>query len=353
MAIRLEPQNTNLGTIVVGYDIRKKANLVNQSDGILRYSLMCWESGSHVQVNAMVQTGEDDSPHDSAVTLEQGSDDVIISVDEPEGTISSRLTDAFCDGWSKPFLWDMMSAEGINTEAASVVSDIEKRMEQLEVEGKVTNDEVLKALDPFCMDFGVSAIGSAPVAVHFELSNPGNIPAVWELHSHDQPDVEMERWVDPGRPRNEQEKLRDFIVENRIFQIDPRSGDLMPGDRVHIKTIYTPLAEGTHSLPILLRVRDGKRIRLQLEGRTVPPDTMHLALTPATRSFDLRPVPLGCLQPPRQMYCLHNGGPGVLKYELDLTNLEKLTRENYSFEVLRFEGRSSAQEKSLWVEFSL
>lgn len=42
-----------------------------------------------------------------------------------------KLTDAFCEGWSKAFLWDMMSAEGINTEAASVVSDIEKRMEQV------------------------------------------------------------------------------------------------------------------------------------------------------------------------------------------------------------------------------
>lgn len=115
---------------------------------------------------------------------------------------------------------------------------------QLEVEGKVTNDEFMKVLSPVAFSFGFSAIGARPKIVHLELCNPGDIPSVWELHSHDQPDVEIERWVEPGRPRNEEEKLRDFIVEHNIFHVEPRSGDLMPGDRVHLTVTYTPLVEG-------------------------------------------------------------------------------------------------------------
>lgn len=91
MAIRMEPHNTDLGTVVVGYDVRKKLSLINQSNGILRYSLKCYENGSDVQVDAEGHTGEEGSSYGSAMTLEkQRSDDVIISVDEPEGTISSR-----------------------------------------------------------------------------------------------------------------------------------------------------------------------------------------------------------------------------------------------------------------------
>lgn len=108
----------------------------------------------------------------------------------------------------------------------------------------MTSQEVLKVLQPIPLDFGASAVGCRPVTVHIEFKNPGHLPAVWELHSNEQPEIEVERWVEPVRPSNEQEKLVDFIVENNIFMIEPKSGELLPGERVQVTMVYTPLQEG-------------------------------------------------------------------------------------------------------------
>lgn len=89
-------------------------------------------------------------------------------------------------------------------------------------------------------------VGSSPITVHFELSNPGILPAVWELHSNEQPEIEVEQWVEPVRPTNAQEKLIDFIVENNIFIVEPRSGELLGGERTLVSMTYTPLQEGEH-----------------------------------------------------------------------------------------------------------
>lgn len=108
----------------------------------------------------------------------------------------------------------------------------------------MTSQEVLKVLQPIPLDFGASAIGARPVTIHFEFNNPGHLPVAWELHSNEQPEIEVERWVEPVRPNNDEEKLVDFIVENNIFMIEPRSGDLSPGERVQVTMVYTPLQEG-------------------------------------------------------------------------------------------------------------
>lgn len=127
----------------------------------------------------------------------------------------------------------------------------------------------------------------------------------------------MENWVEPGRPRNDEEKARDFIKEHKIFRITPRHGSLAPGERSLITLVYTPSHVGFHDFPLFLHVEDGKRLRLQLQGRTVAPPVERLALTPASRVLTFDPTPIGDREPPLQLYMLRNGGPGTVHFSLD------------------------------------
>ncbi len=49
--------------------------------------------------------------------------------------------------------------------------------------------------------------------------------------------------------------------------------------------------------------------------------------------FQLAPVPIGERDPPRQTYCLRNGGPADLPYSIDTAPLQQLIKLNYGYEV--------------------
>lgn len=97
-------------------------------------------------------------------------------------------------------------------------------------------------------------------------------------------------------------------------------------------------ASGFHSLPILLKVKDGKKMCLHLQGRTVSPTSMKLGLAQNSQRFILEPVPLGHPAPPMQMYRLRNWSPACLSYRLDLTPLDSLSKEHFGFEIIKFTG---------------
>lgn len=84
------------------------------------------------------------------------------------------------------------------------------------------------------------------MVVSLELSNTGNsvLPATWELFSFDDPEMEQENWVEPSRPLNDAEMARDFITQHRLFDVRPRSGVLLPGDRASVTFTYRPEFNG-------------------------------------------------------------------------------------------------------------
>jgi hypothetical protein len=64
--------------------------------------------------------------------------------------------------------------------------------------GGLTTEEAAATLRPFVLDFGLHAVGADTVTVHVELSNTGRLPVEWEMLSYDDPQLEMENWVEPG-----------------------------------------------------------------------------------------------------------------------------------------------------------
>ncbi len=58
-----------------------------------------------------------------------------------------------------------------------------------------------------------------------------------------------------------------------------------------------------------------------------------MCLSLMDQPFQLAPVPIGERDPPRQTYCLRNGGPADLPYSIDIAPLQQLIKLNYGYEV--------------------
>lgn len=58
-----------------------------------------------------------------------------------------------------------------------------------------------------------------------------------------------------------------------------------------------------------------------------------MCLSLMDQPFQLAPVPIGERDPPRQTYCLRNGGPADLPYSIDTAPLQQLIKLNYGYEV--------------------
>lgn len=59
-----------------------------------------------------------------------------------------------------------------------------------------------------------------------------------------------------------------------------------------------------------------------------------MCLSLMDRPFQLAPVPIGECDPPRQTYCLRNGGPAELPFSIDIAPLQQLTKLCYGYEVM-------------------
>jgi len=61
----------------------------------------------------------------------------------------------------------------------------------------------------------------------------------WNFKLPSDSQIEVEPWADPGEPSLE-EAFEKIIIENKIFEIKPRSGHLEPGNLADIELIYSP-----------------------------------------------------------------------------------------------------------------
>ncbi|KAL6761327.1 hypothetical protein V8C86DRAFT_3023865 [Haematococcus lacustris] len=421
----LDPPLLDFGAVKVGHPVKRMVQLVNQSDGLLRYSLLCRPapacpdpSSDPPSLGGGAEEGEgqqegDGVPEAGACRVEwRGRSGVAVEevreeevwVDEPQGLLAARaskqvavtlfprfrkhyslqllhqqqqcpampclapslpssqplsrlrhhmphssrpcrqgssqplglqVTDVLMQGTPKQVAWGMLGLAHINAELSAGVTALELELNRMEERGSLTTEAASKALRPFILDLGCAAEGSELVVVKLELSNTLPLPAAWELHSYDDPDLDMENWVERGRPQTQADIDRAFILEQQIFQVKPRSGLLQPGGSAHITLAYKPAVKGSHQLPLFMHIADGKRLHVQLHGSTVQPPVQRLALTTTTRTFTFDPTPIGEEDPPRQLYLLRNGGPGPVEFTVDVAPLQRMVQEDHRFHVLR------------------
>jgi len=49
----------------------------------------------------------------------------------------------------------------------------------------------------------------------------------------------LEPWADPGEPTKDQ-AIEKHILDSKIFIIEPRKGELEPGEQMDINVLYYP-----------------------------------------------------------------------------------------------------------------
>lgn len=111
------------------------------------------------------------------------------------------VTDAAADGAPKPVLWQQLGLPALNAALAGPVTRLELRAAGLAARGALTTDSAAALLPPLVVDLGALAAGGGAREIALRLFNPGALPAAWELHSYDNPQVGCcGRGVCVGRP---------------------------------------------------------------------------------------------------------------------------------------------------------
>jgi len=102
-------------------------------------------------------------------------------------------------------------------------------------------DDLIRNLTVFDWDFGKIPIkyGSKPRKVTLTIKNIGGVSASWLFKLPNDSEIEMETWADPGEP-TEEKAFEKHILDNKIFNVYPRKGDLEPGEQMELNVYYYP-----------------------------------------------------------------------------------------------------------------
>ncbi|KAJ3320632.1 hypothetical protein HDV06_005150 [Boothiomyces sp. JEL0866] len=244
-------------------------------------------------------------------------------------------------GFSKTILWQLFSLERFNELLAEPNQDPYAYAEQLiddnsfPTEAPPINLSSLEADVNF--DFGATTAGTPPIAIKMTLKNCGVVPVDWDFNFPNDYDVEVENWADPG-DCTEDQITRNFILDNSIFCVSPKSGSLKPGEMEHILFTYSHEFAGPHRLPVVFKLRNGssragKEILINFIGYSVPETQKFLHLQSINHRFEN--IDIGTSSPPVQYYRLMNRGSSDLEYTIDPSAIQRLNEENNQFEILK------------------
>lgn len=194
-------------------------------------------------------------------------------------------------------------------------------------------------LKEFHFTFDPSPINSDPLAVYILFHNYGSIPVNYHLKLPNEVSVELENW-DSGAEPSEKELLETYLIDKELFEISPRQGMLQPNETVRIKFEYryTSLEfDGKHDLPIVLTIKDGKQVRIFLHGKTL--DNTEPLIFTDNALFSLYPIPIGEMEPNRQVFYLYNSSHCNINYSIDQNIFKDFASKNYDQYIYNIENK--------------
>ncbi|PIK59519.1 putative coiled-coil domain-containing protein [Apostichopus japonicus] len=183
------------------------------------------------------------------------------------------------------------------------------------------------------MDYNFSSapVGSEPCMIHLMLENKGTVATDWAFLFPTDMHLELEYWAETGE--FDMEELHEMrVMDNKLFSIEPRQGQLAPGQEQAISFSYRHEFAGTDRLPVMFKVSRGREILLNFVGVTIDPERKYVHFP--TNKHMFQPVPIGNANNPHQVYEMYNGGALPVEYYLDLTSLEILQKENFDQRIL-------------------
>ncbi|KEG09469.1 hypothetical protein DQ04_05171050 [Trypanosoma grayi] len=221
-------------------------------------------------------------------------------------------------------LWCQMAINSVNAVLAAPVEAIDVESDSFAF------PQYIKGLEPIFMDVGVGSVLHANKEVLIRVENAGSCPASFRFWYPTEHEGGNETWF------IEDEELEDVqrILANRLLEISPQECTIPVGSHKLISITYRHTVVGTHCLPVLLRLNEGKKVLLVLEGRTVLPDTNALAFHHPSL-YNLHPVALGDVEPPLQSTTIENTASQAVEYIVQEDLLQSVAEKNCGFPVFQ------------------
>eukprot|EP00668_Euglena_longa_P002354 GGOE01002719.1.p1 GENE.GGOE01002719.1~~GGOE01002719.1.p1 ORF type:complete len:1874 (-),score=555.85 GGOE01002719.1:418-6039(-) len=245
---------------------------------------------------------------------------------------------------SRAHLWQQLHINDLNAVLAQDLTPSDTNRTQFSVQSMIA------ACPSFRMDFGAAPVDSPSVVVHLELANHVPMPVQFVVRFPDETDLNQELWW-PVDAVSKSDSQLDTILYHQLFDVQPRSATINPGSTVTIQITSRHTLVGSHRLPVLLDIRDGKRVCLDLYARTLDVGEPHLQLLAPFHS--LQPVAIGDTAAPLQYFELRNDSAEVVQYAVDLAPLAQLQAANYQFPVLQCQNPEGLipASSSVWLRW--
>eukprot|EP00762_Andalucia_godoyi_P002164 ANDGO_02594.mRNA.1 hypothetical protein GUITHDRAFT_102279 len=353
--VSLEPQSLEFGPCLLGAKSKRPLTMLNHADCPMRFRFTSVDQPQHRDyknrpTGLFFSEAEGTIPARSSKTVyvilrpstrgpnhlgfvcEVGREGKFDS--ELRGSVSAtgehpllQICDVFSNREpSTQRIWENTSAAVMNDVLASAVQHCEYT-----VDGTLPFQKVVETLESFDVDLGTAALNATAHTIVWKVKNCGLVSAPFEFRLPTDSDVEVEQWADKEE-LTERDLLYRQLVDDKIIHISPRSGVLSPGNSVEIKLEYAfslaPRQNITvHELPVLLNIRKGKRIVMNLRGRTLLPLQRCLFVHPQHR---MCPVLIGDRSPPVQYWRVDNPTDETVTFRILCAQ-----GEEYGFEVLR------------------
>lgn len=241
------------------------------------------------------------------------------------GNPTLQITDIRSVYQSKGHLWRQFSVGSINGVLNQAVSDADTEKTSF------TFAQASEGLERIFCDLGVDVFRSTPIHVLLRLDNVGHCPVGLKFWLPHENDIPKEQWHDGSGTCPEDVAA---VIDKQLFDISPRTATIEPGGNVVITFSYRHTAVGSHRLPVLLRIGQGKKMLLELSASTLHETSRFLSFHRSMQHTFLS-VPIGDIEPPLQYTELRNLSHQSVNYVIDEAALSKLRDENYDFPVFQ------------------
>jgi len=238
-------------------------------------------------------------------------------------------------------MWNQFQVDGINALFDGEVAPAERGFQA--ATGIDEKKKWVGKLKPFQLLFGTSAAGSNPTVVYVVLLNPSRLKVRFSFQTPKNLNLEHPPyWCDEKSMVDEREAHFSWVEEHKLFEIQPRMGEILPGDFLYVQMKYNHHSIGTHVLPVVFNVIDGHSVLFYLKAHSVAPNVGCLSVRSSV--VKLQPVPIHVGRGPRQVVELTNNGGYQAHWCIDDAKIREQIADNFNYEILQVEPREGRLE---------
>lgn len=301
-------------------------------------------------------------------------------------------------------LWRQFSLTKLNYDLALPLTEAETILNS-------SSSPNLSVLNRYTFEFTPDVLGSPRQNISIRIRNSGFLTTSFHIHFPNEKELDLEPWCDEDEPTEEGLMHIAIIEELKCFTVEPREATLKPNESCTLSISYSHSHlkyNGLHSLPILMKLEQGKMFWLDLIGRTLPgdltlpppiPNTVSTAngtmtsggelsaqpsraqstrngtqgghaivppkdsppnilLFPHTgrdNIYELSPVPIGftTMEAPKQKMEIVNASGVEVAYDVDLKDVNRLIAENFNLPIVRLSNPKGTipARSSLYLEW--